>query len=446
MQKPKKVNTNTLTKLCKDFLKQHKNGGENDTSLAIHSFPQGEGSIVFRMKINSNDTVVGTFIYRYTNEHKKVRKISLGKFDPETYPFSKATEDTALYRKQIKQGIDPLAVNLSHTPEKRLATFKDVVHFYIYYQTQSGKKDRDNVKRELTKNVLGVKKFEPILDTLAHEVTEDCIEKIVSHMVKRDIGRSSNRVKTYLTTAYNFAKKRQATLGALREKGFPDVDFSRIRYNPAQDVATDPSFEQSKNNHLTEKKLTQFYQSVTLDKDDSTRFCMETSTFYLITLNILLGGHRKRQLIDVDWGRVDFEERSIEIIDYKGNSGKPREYLVYLSDTAIECLKRLRELSGGVGKIYPFSESYIPKQFRLYSTWAKTSVKYDGLRSTCTTLMKKHFKKVIKNYDPDDVKRIQHHVFSGVQSKHYDKNEYWEEKTALLTEWEQYLKQLGLWV
>ncbi len=119
---------------------------------------------------------------------------------------------------------------------------------------------------------------------------------------------------------------------------------------------------------------------------------------------------------------------------------------MYLSNMAIKCLKQLREITGGVGRIYPYAETYISKEFRRYNEWSKSPVRYEGLRSTCTTLMKKHFKKAVKNYDPDDVKRIQHHVFGDVQSKHYDKNEYWEEKTALLKHWEKYLKPVGVWV
>ena len=218
-------------------------------------------------------------------------------------------------------------------------------------------------------------------------------------MVKRGVGRSSNRVKTYLTSAYNFVKKRQPKLRVLKEEGFPDVDFSKIRYNPGIDVATDPSFERSKNSNLTEKQLTRFYETITLNPDDHEKFCMESATFYLVTLNILLGGHRKRQLIEVEWDRVDFDERSIEIIDYKGNTGEPREYIVYLSNMAIKCLKQLREITGGVGRIYPYAETYISKEFRRYNEWAKSPVRYEGLRSTCTTLMKKHFKKAVKNYD-----------------------------------------------
>ncbi len=319
MDKPKKINSNSLTKLCKDFKKEHLKTGIKDTTMAIHTFPHGEGGIIFRMKIDKSFNLVAYFFYRYTNKNKQTGRIPLGKFDPDVFPFSEATEACAKYRAMVKQGIDPLEVAEPET-EKRLATFEDVVRFFIYYQEQTGKRDQDNVKRELNRNVLDVKKFDPILSTLAHEVTEDCIEKIISRMVKRGVGRSSNRVKTYLTSAYNFVKKRQPKLRVLKEEGFPDVDFSKIRYNPGIDVATDPSFERSKNSNLTEKQLTRFYETITLNPDDHEKFCMESATFYLVTLNILLGGHRKRQLIEVEWDRVDFDERSIEIIDYKGRN------------------------------------------------------------------------------------------------------------------------------
>nr|MDT0250067.1 hypothetical protein [Endozoicomonas sp.] len=442
MDKPKKINNITLSRLLKDFMKT----GMKDSSMIIHSFPHGEGGIAFRMVIENQSNAVGYFVYRYSNKKKQTKRMALGRFDPIDFPFSDATEASSQYRAMVKKGIDPL--DEDRQPEaktKRLATFEDVVRFYIYYQEQTGKRDQDNVRRELNRNVLNVKAFQSMLFKLAHDVDEDDIESIVRLMVKRGVGRSSNRVKTYLTSSYNFAKKRQAKLGHLREEGFPDVDFSKIKYNPGIDVATDPSFERSKQNNLSEKQLTQFYDSVTLDPDDQDKFFMEAATFYFVTLNILLGGHRKRQLMEVTWDKVDFDERSIEIVDYKGQTGEPREYILFLSNIAIKCLKQLREITGGKGRIYPFSESYVPKQFRLYSAWAGVTVKYDGLRSTCTTLMKKHFKDTVNNYDPDDVKRIQHHVFGDVQSKHYDKNEYWEEKTKLLTHWEKYLKPVGVW-
>ncbi len=63
------------------------------------------------------------------------------------------------------------------------------------------------------------------------------------------------------------------------------------------------------------------YKIITLDPDAPDKFCMEASTFYFITLNFVLGGHRKHQLVEMRWGRVDFDECSIEIIDYKGNTG-----------------------------------------------------------------------------------------------------------------------------
>lgn len=73
-EQAKKINTNTPTKLLNDFLMESKKQGARDTTMAIYSFPHGEGGIVFRMVVDSDQFATGSFLYRYTNKKNRLGK------------------------------------------------------------------------------------------------------------------------------------------------------------------------------------------------------------------------------------------------------------------------------------------------------------------------------------------------------------------------------------
>ena len=451
MLKPKKINNFTLSKSLKSFKTEYLNGGKSDSTEGLINYPGGEGTLVFRKKIDSKDRAQGYFVYRFSTPEGKTDKIPLGRFSEseDGISFAQANAMTEPHRASLRKGINPKlaleerkARSDTNSEGRRYATFEDVIRFYIYYQKETHKIDAANVERELEKNVLTHKSK---MRKYATDVTETDVEDIIKAMVKRGVKRASNRVKTYVTTAFNMAKKRTAQMANLREQGFPDVDFKCIKLNPAAEVGTDPEFENVKENNLTETQLKDFYQSITLNEEETDKFLLDRSTFYFITMDIALGGQRKRQLMNVTWDNVDINDRVIEIVDRKGTNAKPKHYILYLNDLAFKCLTELREITGGEGSIYPFSESYVPKEFRKYSEWRGKTIKYDGLRSTCTTLMKRKLDFTTQDFDKEDVKRVQNHKIDGVQEIHYDKNDYWQDKRKLIILWGQYLESVGVW-
>lgn len=444
MARSKKINNFTLDKMLRDFKKEALAGGRKDVTQVLMPYPGGEGTLVFRMKLDSKNRANGYFIFRFTPPSGGSDKIPIGRYVTGERGFAEANAATEDHRSKLRQGVNPKEKGVKSKPgHKRPATFKDVVRFYIYYQVETKKVDAENVRRELERHVLS--RYKNLLAKDATDITETNIENIIKGMVEKGIGRSSNRVKTYLTTAYNKAKKRSGQMASLRSKGFPDVDFSKIRINPAADVGTDPDFENTSDNDMTEAQLKQFYKSITLDQNHKKKFMMDAATFYFITMDIALGGQRKRQLINVTWDSVDMDDRVIQIIDRKGTKALERPYIIPLNNLAFKCLEMLREITGGQGSIYPFSESYVPKELREYSEWKGTTVRYAGLRSTCTTLMKRKLDYTVNDYDKEDVKRIQNHKIEGVQARHYDKNDYWDNKKKLIERWGDYLESIGVW-
>lgn len=169
-----------------------------------------------------------------------------------------------------------------------------------------------------------------------------------------------------------------------------------------------------------------------------------------IRLDFYLGGQRFRQLARVRHTDIDLAAGTILLIDGKGRREQPRPHLLPLTQSARVEVAWLVDFSRGLGSSFllpgrlpgtELNQSTVSKFVRDISAAMLAEQKADArfqfidIRRTIESTLAPHVPPHIRA-------QIQSHGLSGVQQRHYDMYEYFDEKKAALELWEKLLHSM----
>lgn len=394
--------------------------GERGTGkLAVQVTPKGVKRFTFRYFIG-----------------KKANFIPLGQF-PET-----SLADARMKRKEfgemLVQGIDPKeqieatsrAKEKAKRDEARKGTLEQLFKAYTAQMKKDGKRTYQQVLESLERNVY------PHIDktTKAKDATTHDFMLVLADMIKRDATTQSNRVRSYLMAAYNYALFHDND-----PANFIDEAKFGLTVNPIAAIPKQKHAERVGDHYLNHGEVKQLLDDLEHVFD---RFKMGHSIRNLLALCFYTGGQRPYELISSRWDSVDWEQKTLLITPEL--SKNKRSHIIPLTDSALLILQRQQEQSPESDFIFPHrfenkpmrtdSLSQSITRYREATPLVRPFVARD-IRRTCKTLMGE------LGIGKDIRDRLQNHALNDVSSKHYDRYEYLPEKRRALEAWEQKLNQ-----
>jgi len=343
-------------------------------------------------------------------------------------PLVKARQRCHDARCQLEAGIDPQdqrdqvireATTLSDVTEG-YGSVETLFQLYIANLQRQDKRSWHEQKRSLDLDAL------PVLGaaTPCRGVTPDQIREILHRLISRGAAVQSNRVRSYLYTAFEFARlydndPRQLKTG---------LKFA-LEKNPVADVPKDHSAEHASERVLSWDELAKIWNDPLLEQPAQ----------QAIRLILGTGGQRPGEITEAAWNEFDFDT-GFWILPAQRARKADRDHLIPLNPFISEILMSIRVLDPestwlfpacpGTKADRPWGKSKLPHIIRSYCKLADMTpwVPRD-LRRTAKTLMRELG---VSKFDRD---RIQNHAINDVSGQHYDRYDYLEEKRKGLDLW-----------
>lgn len=395
--------------------------------LGVRVFPSGSKRYLFRYFINGKPK----FINIGNAPTNKSNGMSL----------ADARQIAKSYGGMLQAGLNPrdeldkqqLIKAKKEKEEEQQGSIAQLFNSYTTQMKIDGKRTYKTVLKDLEKEVYP---FIPPA-TKAKEVTTQDLILVLAHMIKRGAPTQSNRVRTYLMAAFNYGLKHDNDPANYIE----DAKFGLL-YNPVSAIPKQTHAERVGQHYLTMAETKVLLADLTTEYS---KFRMANSIRNLIALCLYTGGQRPYELANSKWDCINWEQKTLLIIDDVSKNKRP--HLVPLTDSAIAILKVQQIECGESAYIFPHRHDK-QKPINL-GTLAHSIRRYcdtsdirkfvpRDIRRTCKTLMGEiGISKTVRD-------RIQNHTIQDVSTKHYDRYEYLPEKQKGLFSWEQKLNGVAI--
>ena len=348
-----------ITSVWLDSLRPGRDNGE----ITIDPGTRGHGALVLRI---TGDRQRGkkTFYYRYFADGERRFEL-VGYFDPRGAREWREGEllhkggrltlagarEGFLELSKLARAVGGLKAHFAEQEAKRTAerrrkedearvgTFDDLLNVYVEALRTAGKPSAQEIDDILDRNVR--RSFRHLLSRRASEITPGHVQEILAKMVGRGVTRQVNVTRSYLHAAFahaggahDFDPRRLAA----NRKAF------RLASNPVALVPRVREFERIGERVLTAPELKFYAERVEKIENRVVRD--------MLRLHLMTGAQRPTQLLRASWGDYALEDAVLRLIDAKGRADA-REHLVPLIPDAVDLLRELRELTGGLE--WPFS-------------------------------------------------------------------------------------------
>ena len=319
---------------------------------------------------------------------------------------SKRQEEAARQAKEAKAG----------------ATLGALLTAYADLLERDGKASHRLVRLALIRHV---QKSWPVLwATPAVEVSTRDLLKVVAHVVDSGKLREAAKLRSYLRAAYAAAIRAQQSA-----QGLPALRALDIAHNPAADLVTVEGSSTPGERALSVAELRAYWQRIA---------AMPGAPGAALRFHLLTGGQRTVQLARLTTTDLDNDTQTVRLLDYKGRRKLPRQHDVPLIKAAQDALAVMRGDAG---------------DFLFTLTQGMTAISYESLRDHLVAVraeMEKAGELEKGPFTVGDLRRtvetrlaadgvslevrgqLQSHGLGGVQSRHYDRHRYLDEKRAAL--------------
>jgi integrase len=369
-----------------------------------------------------------TFYLTYRIEGK-AQFYKLGSF-PDT-DLAEARDLATDARKLLDQNKDPkkernrelAAEKANEARKQKQGTVKDLFKYYAQGLEDAGKRSVNQVRRVFNADVKPV-----IGDLKANEIKPDDIRAVLAPIKKRGAMVLANRVRSYLSAAFNYGIEWKD------QNEFTRMVRFDITMNPVSSVKKPLKEEAAGERTLSEKEVKKLWAAMGNKKK------MPQPTGFVLRLILATSGQRVEEVLRATWDEFDLKAGLWELPPERTKRG--RAHVVPLSKLATNELKALHEITGesdylfhaGRGADGPMrtdSLGYAIRRFCKDGEFERFTAR--DLRRTAKTLMGK------AGISKETRDRLQNHKLLDTSSKHYDRYDYLAEKRAAVTIWESML-------
>jgi integrase len=305
---------------------------------------------------------------------------------------------------------------------------------YTDYLQWQGKSSAKQVARDLGTHLYK----HPIANIMAGKVTASDLRDWLSPLVQANKTNIADKLRGYINTAYKLAITAESN-PALPE-GF--AIFAVIDKNPAEKtIKLHTHSTKDERTVLTMTELNAYYIQLIAQPN--------TAHNDVLLLSLLLAGQRTEQLSRCEISDINANEWLITQWDSKGMRTDTRPHVLPLQGESLSIATRRMQTAKEQGISLIFSNGkVVVSKHTLGKHCSKMSTKMLGagmisepfnlhdIRRSCET----HLSKL--GISSDIRAQLLSHGISGVQAKHYDRNDYMDEKRRALTRWQGMLKAL----
>ncbi|MDR6766483.1 integrase [Acidovorax delafieldii] len=397
-----------------------------------------KGSLQAR-KLSSGQVVL---YWRHTSNSKTAR-LPIGTYDSSRPPLSLAPSERGTFSikaaavqanslaskidsdAQDHQGseeIESLGLDQPASAEKSTpaspATLSDLLKSYVSALKDSGRVTWKQVENSLNLHVLT--RWPQLVEQAAKNITTKQLLDVLRPLHKRGIGRQANKIRAYLRAAFE---------RALNAENNPAIDQELAAYgitsNPAAAIAANTHLNRAAKNPLSKDELIRYWKLI--KKEPGMRG-------HALRLHLLSGSPRIAQLIRLK--TQDINADLIRLEDRKGRpGGNAREHILPLTKMTRKIVQELASSRSNAASPYVLSTTHgkKPNCNSTMTHWAADVVgkeiagfQLKRVRSGVETIL-------ASLAVSEEVRgHLQSHGISGLQNKHYNGYEYFQEKLDAL--------------
>lgn len=342
------------------------------------------------------------------------------------WPLTKARERARALQHEIDLGRDPreqkkaqIAAAVAKREEAKGAatvSLAALLEAYIELQKARGRASWRDAQTLFRLHVIEV--WPKVAKLPAREVTGEQVGDMMRRLVQAGHPRSANKLRAYLRSAFNQARKARTSADI-------PVEFKAfgVTANPADDCAVVEGGNNADKNPLSIEELRTYWRSIEN---------MGGMRGAVLRLHLLTGGQRIEQLVRLK--TADIRDDHIILYDSKGRPGKgPRAHHVPLLPAAAQALR----------------QCYAAGEYALSTAEGETKGKVH-LSNTTLLLWAKAAAPTIEGFQAKRIRsgvetalasvgvsreirgHLQSHGIAGIQARHYDGHDYLPQKRKAL--------------
>lgn len=358
-----------------------------------------------------------TFFYQGRANHKLI-KVTIGRFDPLTVEDARVKAKS--YASNLANGIDP---RTQRAASKSTDTFGDMLTAYVQLLTDNKKQSARAVETAIHRHVRDA--LPKLWKKSVHDINLDDCVKIVGRLVDKGTKREADKVRSYIRTAFSEAINARGNVNA--SKSLRDM---KVTINPARDIKKVDDSSNTDDRVLEKSELMAYWSHLKELPEPARSLAM---------LHVLTGGQRQAQLARVTLNDIDTTSQTLTIYDSKGRRKAARRHVVPLLPLAIECIKQLTGSGDFVfscnGGVSPVNIKYlgevvleVNKKMEDAGQLLKGRFTAGCIRKTIETRLADRPYRV----SSDVLAQLLSHGLGGVQNKHYQRYDYFEDKLEAL--------------
>jgi len=383
------------------------------------------------------------FYFRYTASSGAREALSLGQWDASLGPdlsLERAREIAASMSARHRAGDRDLRSVLDAEARERArlreaaesaaeaekiaqrATLGALLSGYVEQLRRDGKASAMKVEAAVN---LHVKAAWPVLwETPASEITTEDLLSVLACLTDAGKLREAAKVRSYLSAAYASAIRARQDA-----RGLAALRALKITSNPARDLVTIDGASQPRERALSIAELRAYWK----------RICaLPAPDGALLQFHLLTGAQRCEQLGRLTTDDYDNDQHTVRIRDGKGRRKVPRIHDVPLIPAAIDAMRAMGQQlgpylvtvthgrSGAVYGTFQHRVRAVVESMEDAGELEKGPFTAGDLRRTVETRLS------AAGLQAGELAQLQSHGLGGVQSRHYNKHEYLDEKRAAL--------------
>jgi hypothetical protein len=315
------------------------------------------------------------------------------------------------------------ATNSSALAEaKQRATLGALLTAYVAQLKRDGKASAASVGTAIERHV--AKAWPVLWTTPAADIDMDDLLPVIARVANADKLREAAKLRSYIRAAYAAAIRARQDA-----RGLPALQDLRITHNPARDLATIEGATQSRERALSVAELRAYWIRIA---------ALPGSAGALLRFHLLTGGQRIKQLTRLTVDDYDGDLQSVRIMDKKGRRKVARIHDVPLIPAALEAMRAMGHQLGS--HLFTLTHGASPASYesmRDHMVTVRAAMNEAGelekgaftvgdLRRTVETRL------AAAGLQSGELAQLQSHGLGGVQSRHYNKHDYLQEKRAAL--------------
>lgn len=357
----------------------------------------------------------GSKTYFYMDRlNGKLLRLSIGRHGK--IKAEQARRKALSYASSIADGVDP------RTQKIKGLSLGVLLTEYTNFLKRQKKTSAKSVEKALIRNVENA--FPALWEKPAVAIEMDDCLLMVKKLIAEEKYREADKLRSYLSSAYSHAINSKTNPNASSV-----LDSLIIENNPAASIKKVEGSSNPKKRALSVSELRAYWTHIKAEPEPRRSLMM---------LHLLSGGQRQTMLQRLRFEDIDFDAGKMILYDYKGLRKKPEIHVVPLLETAKECIKRITSgpyiFSCDGGKT-PVNTDYFNKATKKVCRKMSSNDELNGpdftagvIRATVETrLLSEPY-----SVSSDVLASLLSHGRGGVQQKHYQHYDFFNEKLNAL--------------